>query len=229
MIYLGIDDTDNHEAGGTGRLGRALAEELAPQYTIVGLTRHQLLVDPRVPSTQKNSCLAIHIADGDGIDLAVLGARAAAFVAERSEPGSDPGVCVAREVPESVGQFGRKVQQALVTQAEAWRLCKGTRILLWGLGGTNDGVIGALSAVGLASSGDDGRFVHAGSVRELMGIQPIAALRAAGVAEVRTLEGEVISEGQVDTGGKLRPAFRDGKPIVFVRRAGDLWLPIRLD
>ena len=229
MIFIGLDDTDNQESPGTGRLARMLAEYVESECRVCGITRHQLLVDPRVPYTARNSCAALHIQVNGAIDLAALGERAASFVRQRCAPGSDPAVCVARHVSVEVSAFGRRVQRSVVTQAEARTLAEAHGIYLQGLGGTEQGVIGALAAVGLAATGNDGRFVRLGTVRQLMGAKPIEAIVAAGVAQVRDLAQRPISEGIVDTQGKLRPALREGKPILYVERGEQYWRPVRLD
>jgi hypothetical protein len=99
---------------------------------------------------------------------------------------------------------------------------------LQGLGGDEDGVIGALAAVGLAATGEDGRYVLVGRSRELSGLQPIPALLAAGIVAVQRADGRPVTEGLVQT-DKLRPARRGGKPIAVVEWAGDHWLPLKLD
>ena len=101
-------------------------------------------------------------------------------------------------------------------------------LLLHGLGGDEGGVIGALAAVGLAATGEDGRYVLVGRSRELSGMQPVSALLAAGIVAVRTVDGQPVTEGLVQT-DKLRPARRGGRPIAVVEWAGDHWLPLKLD
>lgn len=68
-LLVGIDDTDNAYTPGTGRRARALLRELAAAGlgAPAGATRHQLLVDDRIPYTSHNSsaCLAWRSADGD--------------------------------------------------------------------------------------------------------------------------------------------------------------------
>jgi hypothetical protein len=64
-VFIGLDDTDNLESRGTGWLARDIAAELSADYPVVGVTRHQLLVDPRVPYTSHNSSAAITL-DVDG-------------------------------------------------------------------------------------------------------------------------------------------------------------------
>jgi hypothetical protein len=99
---------------------------------------------------------------------------------------------------------------------------------LVGLGGDESGVIGALAAVGLASDGDDGRYVLVGRSRELAGLQPVSELLSAGIAAVQTLDGQPVAEGLVLT-DRLRPARRGGRPVAVVEWGGDHWIPIKLD
>jgi hypothetical protein len=56
-LLIGIDDTDNLESRGTGYCVRQLANWLSEKNLVVplGITRHQLLVDPRIPYTSHNS------------------------------------------------------------------------------------------------------------------------------------------------------------------------------
>lgn len=228
MYFIGLDDTDNLESRGTGHLARQIAEALTADYPLLGVIRHQLLVDPRVPCTKNNSCAAIALdADGD-LDPNVLLDRVQDLVLDGSQPGSDPGLCAAHSVPDAITQFGRRVQRELVTQDEAWALAASLNIPLLGLGGSEDGVIGALAAVGLAASGEDGRYVLVGRSRELTGLQPVALLLEAGLAAVQTFNGEPVTRGLVQT-DKLRPARRGSRPVAIVEWAGDHWLPLKLD
>jgi hypothetical protein len=221
VIFVGIDDTDNVEGGGTGRVAREIAAILASRYSTAGVSRHQLLVDPRVPYTRNNSCNVIHLA-ADPEDAPAVFAAVRPLLAERCLPGSDPGLCVAGS--RAAGHpFGSAAQTRLVTREDARRGARETGALLEGLGGTEDGVIGALSGVILAAGGNDGRFVEIGSARSLSGVVSVAALLAAGIEEVRAADGPLpvdkrrVTEGQVDTrDGRVRPLLRDHRPVLLV-------------
>jgi tRNA(Ile2) C34 agmatinyltransferase TiaS len=228
MLFIGLDDTDNLESRGTGHLAREIAAALAADYPLLGVTRHQLLEDPRVPCTKNNSCAAIALNVDGNVDLAAIFERVRSMMLDDFQPGSDPGLCIARVVPAAASEFGRRVQRELVSQAEARALAAEYGLWLQGLGGDEDGVIGALAAVGLAATGDDGRYVLVGRSRELTGLQPVSALLAAGIVAVRTFDGQPVTEGLVHT-DKLRPARRGGLPIAVVERAGDHWMPLKLD
>ena len=154
MLYIGLDDTDNLESRGTGHLAREIAAALAADYPMLGVTRHQLLVDPRVPCTKNNSCAAIALEANGDVDPSTLLEQVRQWMLDDLQPGSDPGLCVARAVPAAIAAFGHRAQRQLVTQAEARALAKAHGIPLVGLGGDEGGVIGALAAVGLAAAGD---------------------------------------------------------------------------
>lgn len=228
MLFIGLDDTDTAESRGTGHLARAIAGALSEDLQVLGVTRHQLLVDPRVPCTRNNSCAAISVVLNGDLDEGALLARVQALMLADFQPGSDPGLCVARTVPGAVVEFGRRAKTSLVTQAEAQSLASVYGLALRGLGGDESGIIGALAAVGLAATGEDGRYVLVGRSRELTGLQPVQALLEAGIVAVQTVDGQAVEEGLVQT-DKLRPARRGSQPVAVVEWAGDYWLPLKLD
>ena len=228
-VLIGLDDTDNKESRGTGYLARQIAASLSETGAVVGVTRHQLLVDPRVPYTSHNSSAAIHLEANGGIDLSVLFDRVRRFMLADFQPGSDPGLCIAAgDVPDAIVEFGRRAQKEVVTQTQARQLASGVGFRLQGLGGSEDGVIGALAAVGLAACGEDGRYLLVGRIRELAGLQPVQALLSAGVVAVKTLDGKPVEQGMV-LADKLRPARRSGMPVQYVDWQVDHWQPVKLN
>jgi tRNA(Ile2) C34 agmatinyltransferase TiaS len=230
MILIGLDDTDTLESRGTGHLARQIAADLESDFPVLGVTRHQLLIDPRVPCTSRNSCAAIVLQctnDRPQI-VSTLVERIQALMLAEFVPGSDPGLCVTAAVPSPIIDFGRRAQHHLVSQAQARALASQCAIPLLGLGGTEDGVIGALAAVGLAASGDDGRYVLVGRSRELTGLLPIPDLLAAGVTGVQTPDGQPVVDGLVYA-DKLRPARRGGRPVAVVEWESGYWRPLKLD
>ena len=229
-LFIGLDDTDIFESPGTGHLARDITLHLVENWPVVGITRHQLLNDPRVPMTAKNSANVIHLqVDPAKLDLVALADQVAGLMLDRFQPGSDPGLCLAVLPPAAVSDFGRQAQRELVTKEAARRLADRYGLILRELGGSGGGIIGALAGVGLAATGEDGRFVLVGTVRDLRGVQPVEAILAAGVASVRTPAGRDILNGMVDTGDKLRPALIGGRAVLLVEPAGDLWRAIRRD
>jgi tRNA(Ile2) C34 agmatinyltransferase TiaS len=227
QYIIGIDDTDNKESRGTGHLARAMATALAGDFHINGIIRHQLLEDERVPKTSHNSSAAI-LLEGASYPLTEVAGYVRKLMLDDFQPGSDPGLCVASQVPPEIVDYGQRARREFLYQQEPRNLAAAHGIHLEGLGGTQDGVIGALAAVGLAFSGNDGRYVLVGSIRDLKGLQPISAILDSGVAAVQTIEGQPVTEGLV-LADKLRPARRNNQPILFVERQDDYWQPLKLD
>ncbi len=228
MLYIGLDDTDNLQSRGTGRLAREIGTHLAPGFGLLGVVRHQLLKDPRVPFTKNNSSATILLHGNEQIDLQTLADQVEACMRADYQVGSDPGLCVAAAVPFAVLEFGLRAKRELVTQEEARDLARVHGLVLRGLGGTEGGVIGALAAVGLSAGGEDGRYVLVGASREISGLLPVSAVLQAGVEDVRTLDGSPVREGLI-VSDKLRPARRDGRPILFVEAQDGHWAPVKLD
>jgi len=229
LIYIGLDDTDNLESRGTGHLARLIASELASDFALAGVTRHQLFLDDRIPYTAKNSSAAICLEVNGHADLQEIFERVRAIMLANLQPGSDPGLCLA--TAESAGwlvDYGRRAKYEVVTQAEAHRLANEAGALLEGLAGSLDGVIGALAAAGLAACGEDGRYILVGEMRALQGPQSPSTLLESGIRAVKTLDGNPVSQGLV-LSDKLRPARRRGQPVLFVEWSDPYWQPLKLD
>ena len=221
MIYAGIDDTDVKDSPGTNQLARWLIARLRPDYRSLVAVRHQLLFDPRVPYTSKNSSASLVWEPSARGSVEDLAAKIRGLMGEWFVTGSDPGLCVTDRVPGEIVSFGQRCQREIVSQDEARGLASRHAVFLEGLGGTEDGVIGALAAVGLCAGGNDGRVVSIGVwPDDLSGPQDVALLHARGVAEIRdAASGERIISGRVDVGKRLRPSWREGRVVLFVTPA----------
>jgi len=230
MIFIGIDDTDTLGSPGTGRLARELAEELAKSGAAVwGVTRHQLLVDHRIPFTSHNSSAAIHLADAGPPGLDGAWQRAARFIRERSALGSDPALCFGNaenglRLP-LLEAFGRRAQAEVLDRRSAEAIGARSGLRLASLGGSGEGVIGALAAVGLAAGGNDGRFLQLGAIRSIGSTATVAELLNAGVDAVWDLQGRKLADSQmIMTDGWVRPELIDHHAILVVEeKDGHLW------
>ncbi|MFH1268427.1 MAG: hypothetical protein ABIK89_22120 [Planctomycetota bacterium] len=244
MIYIGIDDTDVVGSRGTNQLARSLVAVLAGDFRCLRIVRHQLLEDPRVPCTTKNGSASItleplrpavlaDLAVTRGLSrfsrrengtvplpnpvIADLAAQLKEHMLSWYVEGSDPGLSITTTVPAAVVQFGRRSKCEFVSKEEAYEVARRHEILLEGLGGTCDGVIGALAAVGLAATGDDGRVVQLAQwPDDAGGVRSVDFLRERGVTVRFHLGGEQVTEGHVDVGKKLRPNRRRGEDVLLV-------------
>ncbi len=216
MLYVGLDDTDMPGTRGTGHLARDVAAWLGTDYAVGGISRHQLLYDRRIPFTANNSSNVIAL-DAPETDRQALSDRVAGFVLPQCPEGSDPGLCVATPEQARGLDFGRRCQAEIMQVALAVETAESRGMLLRSLAGSPCGMIGALAGVCLRASGNDGRFVQIGRVRELTGRVPIAAVLDSGVERVIAEDGTEIHTGEIETCDKLRPALRDGRATLYVR------------
>lgn len=228
-VLVAIDDTDNLDSRGTGFLAQRLMEELegAGLGTPLGATRHQLLVDPRIPYTSHNSSACLALDSGPVPDVPGIIACAGTFLERRSAAGSDPGLAVmtAGSWADPAGRarlmaFGRSAKQEVLTQDQARRLAAGLGIHLSGHGGDEGGVIGSLAALGLHLSGADGLFLWMPGVRALSGQLTYAELRShTPIDTAQGPGGEEPDPGDViDLGDWVRPLLRDGQAVLLLER-----------
>lgn len=227
MIYLAMDDTDNAESRGTGRLARAVAVELSRKYRVAGVTRHQLFVHESIPFTSHNSCAVIHLEGEAGVDDIFNAAKK--MMLDDFVEGSDPGLAAASsdQINYSVVAFGQDAKRSIVDQKRARAVAANASIRLEGLGGTEGGVIGAMAGVGLAHIRNDGRFLLKGRNRELSGVQPVSALLRSGIDKVMTLEGRVVGDGRVTLKKSPTPSVVLGKAVLFVEEADDGYIALK--
>ena len=228
VCYIGIDDTDNLESRGTGFRARQLAQQLqeAGLARLRGVTRHQLFVSPDIPYTSHNSsaCLEMNIFDAD---RAAVREHCRAYLLRESAPGSDAGLCIASaaQVGPAVQAFGQRAKVSVLQQADAHEMANAHGIYLEGLTGDHQGVIGALSGVGLHATRDDGRFLWMRGVRDLRpGQYSLGELRAltdidafmtiAGAEVAADVENILITEW-------ARPVYTGGRSVLFLEEDDD--------
>ena len=229
MLYIGLDDTDMPGTRGTGHLARQIACELSGRCDVRGVSRHQLLRDPRVPMTKNNSANVIHIVE-TAISIHDLAGIVEDAIHRDFFEGSDPGLCVASEPSAAMTAFGQRAKASLVTQEDARSSVADAEAVARSVGGTGDGIIGAVAGVGLAASGNDGRFVQIGSIRDLTGALDVNDLLQAGIVSVRTLDGSPVTAGQVLDCDKVRPEIIEHQSVVIVSLTEHgAWQAVRRD
>ena len=230
MIYVGIDDTDIVGSPGTNQLARKIVRRLGHLARGSIVCRHQLFFDPRVPFTSGNGSASIQLPYGEDIPRAELIASVRDEMRAFFVEGSDPGLAMATKVSDEMMAFASRAKSEVVTQADARTVAARAACHLEGLGGTNQGIIGALAAIALAAGGDDGRVVHLDEwpwPDEFSGVQTVTAIRARGVSEIRTNAGAPFAGDVVDVGKHLRPNWRSGRVVLLVEPADELGSPWR--
>ena len=219
-FLVGIDDTDNLESRGTGYRARQLGEVLARAgMSSVGITRHQLLVDPRIPYTSHNSSACLEVTCNSALE-AELAPMCRQFLIGTSAPGSDAGLCIVRRdrVSDDVVTFGRRAKVDALAIDAADALARARDIDLVGLTGTGGGVIGALAAVGLRAGGNDGRFLWLPGLRELQGVHTATEIAAqVPLDAIETETGQAPRPGdRVSVGEWPRAIMRAGRVVLVI-------------
>jgi hypothetical protein len=223
---IGVDDTDDLETRGTGHRVRQLMDRLVETHlaTPKGITRHQLLVDARIPYTSHNSsaCLVMEIEHPD--DAWELSRE---FLVLTSASSSDVGLSMAAwtNIPDEVLSFGYRAKTEVLALSEAWQIISRSGIRCEGLKGTGGGIIGALAGIGLHRGGEDGRFLWLPGLRELSGKYLVRDLNAAGhIDQVCTLDHMQLSPAEsVNVGDWVRPVLRNGRSTLYVEEQNHEW------
>ncbi len=222
QIYIGIDDTDNLESRGTGYMARALAQSLhhTGLVNVYCITRHQLLVDPRIAYTSHNSsaCIAGKVCGNEYW----IRNYCSDFLLENAAFDSDVGLCIAfgEEIHEDIIRFGNQAKKVILTKSAAENLARQHQIFLAGLTGRKIGVIGALAAVGLRFEGNDGRLLWMERLREIKGVFSVKKYKEmVSVDIIVDLPGNpLLDDATIRITEWCRPIVRNKKIVLFAEK-----------
>lgn len=224
-VYIGFDDTDTHDSDyGTGKLVRRFENVLPDGCSLWGVVRQQLLVDEQIPYTSHNSSACAIVDTPDSSCLDVLIAKAIVHIEQESTEGSDPGLCIVGEkdpILTRLAALGRMCTSRVMTQKEIIEASNGTYIS--GHGGTNDGIIGAVAAVGLTASGWCGRFIEFGRLRQFPQMMTVSDIERFGIHVISIDRNTMVpaDDDRVNTKGWVRPRLWGSKPVLPVSPVGN--------
>lgn len=227
LLLIGIDDTDNLDTRGTGFRARQLAKGLQASAlaTTACITRHQLLVDPRIPYTSHNSSACLRVIPRGQPEAIREFCRE--YLLGQSALGADAGLCLASTAAaRAVIEFGLTAQREVLDQDAARKAARTAGIYLEGLTGTRGGIIGALAGVGLHEQGDDGRYIWVRRIRELDdACMTIAELvETTGIERVLEIDGLDVTaqkQARIALGRWARPVRIGGYAVLLVERSTD--------
>lgn len=222
-IVVAIDDTDGPEGAGTVDLARRVATEVEASGLgrSLGVTRHRCLASPDAASAPPSTAAAVLIeteATTDAIEACVRD-----VVVQGCAPGSHPGLAILeRRAPGVAVAFARRVQNGPVSGAEAERIASMASIRLRRLGGSGEGIVGALAAGTLRFEGNDGWFVGLPGTTGLPPRMRVADIYAAAPLDVVLDEASgkpAPEDAVVEVSGPLSPRLIDGRAMLLVRRS----------
>ncbi|WP_428737972.1 hypothetical protein [Sulfurimonas sp.] len=160
--YIAIDDTDelNYHTS-TGKIALNIQQQLESTFSLQTsvLTRHQLLMDAKVPYTSHNSAMCFGITSHN-YNLEDIKKFIIESVTNQAANSSAPGICICSEQnitnKETFIEYGFDAKDIVLDIEKAFKIAKEQNIFLLGLKENKQGVIGALAAVALRISGNDG-------------------------------------------------------------------------
>jgi hypothetical protein len=195
-----------------------------------GIVRHQLLIHEDIGYTSSNSSYSIQVNCCNPEGLINFCRN---FLEREGVSESNSGFCVISEslVPEEVEEWGRRAKREILTMEEALSISKNCEILLEGVFGNHRGIIGAMAAVGLRKTGNDGRFIWqlGKQLKDLRGTMTVEELKnGTQVDEIISKEGKVLEpQEMIDLTDWLRSVLINGKTFLIaernLKRSGSYW------
>ncbi len=221
-FFIGIDDTDSPSSKGTGYLTRELGKEIENQKLgkVLNITRHQLLISKGINFTNRNNSACIEV---NTCNIESLAGFCHHFIYSNTNDEANPVMIIspANTVSESIIEFGIKAKNEILTLKQSEKILKDYGLKADFIRKKKNGIIGALAAIGLRATGNDGRviWVNGYEMKGLIG---------------NYLAGEVYCETHVDsiktedgfkipinahinfTDNRIKPVFKENSVILLV-------------
>lgn len=225
FFLIGVDDTDAPGTEDTSRLAERLGLTLQQRRygRLVSITRHMLLHHPDIYYTTINSAVCL-LLDADADARRDLELTCREFLRRFSTTASDPGFALAtwKDVSPEIVSWGQQAKHIPLFRSSAIELARTHRISIAGFHGTGNGVIGALAAVGLYYSGNDGRFTWLPGLAAMKGTLTLPSLL--NICSVDRVENErgrrPLERDLIYLGNEPAPVLRDGKSVLLLEAAG---------
>jgi hypothetical protein len=193
IFYLGIDDTGPPGKSGSSQTALALGLHLQARKLVrlVHVSAHALVPAAEVPHSSLNHAYCLTL-EGETQQLREIDMESRVYLMHNAAAGANPGFALApRElVNERILNWGKACQMMLLERREALDLARSQGITSAGFTGSGSGVIGALAAVGLRSSGSDGWITWLPGLPDLKGVMTFSEiLRISTFDYVKSLHG----------------------------------------
>lgn len=224
FFLIGIDDTDSASGVGaedTGALAIQLGFTLQERRfgRLLAATRHQLLRDDNLACTSDNTAICLLIeADADARRDIELTCRE--YILRHSAPASDPGFALAAwsNLSSAIDTWGQQAKHMHLQRSAAVELARAHGIAVAGFHGNGSGVIGALAAVGLRSSGNDGHFIWLPGLAGIKGrLTMPALLNMCAIDRIENFRGRNPLERElIDLGEAPTVLLRGGQSVLLL-------------
>lgn len=159
-ILIGIDDTDTKNSKGTGFISRELARQIESNNLgkVINITRHQLFISDKIQYTNRNNSACIELVSNQKEEL-ISFCHKMILSSTLNECGPVLVFADLKSVSKEIIEFGFKAKKTLVSFSEASILIENSKLIVDVVRESKNGMIGALAAIGLRASGNDGRVV----------------------------------------------------------------------
>ena len=230
-VYIAIDDTD--EVGyytSTGEICEDIREHIDKNYSrTTPITRHQLLLDDRIPYTSHNSSMCftceLDLETFEQVKNFIL-----SYVADKCAHSSSPGVCMGFERDicdrDAFIAYGLDAKKIVLTKESAYKTATAQKFFLKEIKNKGNGIIGALAGVALRAYGNDGRIK--GKIK--LGKKTIAVselLETGLFEEVRLKDGKIADKNHpIVIDEYLKGVYIDYKSVLLVEEYGGFYIPL---
>lgn len=223
-IIICVDDTDDlTKETSTGKIASEIRKTIKKEFKgkCEDITRHQLLIHEDVPYTSHNSSMCFR-ADIEKEDYEKVIRISKEIIKKNMAKSSDPGLCVViedkLENKKTLIDYGFLAKRKVIKKEESYALAEKLGIFLEELGGTGQGVVGALAGIGLRLSGNDGEFkgrIDLDDGKNSITVEEIKEQYS--IDEVRTLDGEEVKDNvDIALEGKNKIILMDNKRIFYI-------------
>ena len=235
-VIIGIDDTDNLTSKGTGTIASEIRDIIHEKGwgKAEFVSRHQLYLHEKIQYTSHNSSM-IFIADIQDDIYEEMKATLTDYVQQESAEGSDPAICIVKiadlKYKKELISYGYDAKCRVISQQEAYDLAEKCGIYLRALGGTGDGVVGALAGCGLRLGGNDGE-IKGGLDRYKAGVayEVKILLQEQKITNICDNKGNAVPEhDKIIVKWKAKPLIKDGVPTLVVEPSEEVGLWYAMD
>lgn len=224
IFYLGIDDTGQPGKSGSGQTALALGLHLQARKLarLVHVSAHALIPAGEVPHSSLNQAYCLTL-EGDAPQLREIDMESRVYLMHSSAAGANPGFALTprEKANEHIINWGKASQMMTLDRREALDLARSQGITAAGFTGSGIGVIGALAAVGLRSSGSDGWITWLPGLPDLKGVMTFSEiLRISTFDYVKSLQGHTPDfRDRILLGEQVMPLLYNDRSLLLLAPA----------
>jgi hypothetical protein len=224
IFYLGIDDTGQPGKCGTDATALALGLHLQAQKLarLAHVSAHALVSIGDIPDDNPTHAYCLTL-EAEAQRLREIDMESRVYLMRNSAAGANPGFALAvrEQVNDRILNWGKACQSLTLERREALDLARSQGITAAGFTGSGSGVIGALAAVGLRSSGSDGWITWLPGLPGLKGVMTFSEILHISTFDyVKSLHGRTPDfRDRIQLGGQVMPLLYNDRTLLLLAPA----------